>query len=222
MKRMIEVDKDPRKDKRTAQYSEKQRYEAVVLYKMIGNLTNVAKHMGIPVQTLHLWHTQDWWNEAEEEIRVESRSKLGKNLQGIVDKAFKEVEDRLENGDWIYDQKQGKMIRKPLGGHTVNQILKDSLDKTFFLEKLKKEEKKDVNQEQISETLLKLAKEFERFTKSRTIEATEVSLALHDERQAGLQEGEPPLQVETGANRQASSPEQGTQAVPEGREGPQG
>jgi len=212
----VETDKIPRKDNFNERYSTKQKYEVVVLYKMIGNLTTVAKHKGIPVQTLHEWHTQDWWFEIEEEIRKESKSKIGKNLQNIVDKAFEEVQDRLEHGDWLYDQKQGKMIRKPVGAHTANQILNDGLNKTFFIEKLQKEEKQEEKQEEMHERLLKLSKEFEKYTKAReivaeaTIEIGDAANALHDERKAGLQEGEPPLQIETGADSSKGSSEQST------------
>ena len=209
--KVIEVDKNPQKGDKYERYSTKQKYQAVVLYKMIGNLTTVAKHMGIPVQTLHEWHTKDWWFEIEEEIRKESRSKLGKNLQSIVDKAFKEVQDRLENGDWIWDQKTGKMLRKPIGAHTANQILKDSLDKTLFLEKLAKDEKKVDNEEKIAERLLRLSEEFKKFTKAKDITGD----AIHDEREERLQEGESPLQIETRTDQDARSTEQSTSPLPE-------
>lgn len=218
----VERDKDPERDRSNERYSTKQKYEAVVLYKMIGNLTTVAKHKGIPIQTLHEWHTKDWWFEIEEEIRKESRSKLGKNLQSIVDKAFEEVIDRLEEGDWIYDQKQGKMIRKPIGAHTVNQILNDGLNKTFFMEKLQREEKQEEKEEEMQERLLKLSKEFEKYTKAREIIAEPIveiediaKNAIHDEREKGLQEGESPLQVKTRTDLGKSSSEQSSPPFPQ-------
>lgn len=184
-------------------YSAKTKYEAVVLHKMTGNITGVARHLGIPLGTVQSWYRQDWWKEVEEEIRKEAKSKLGTNLQKIVDRAFEEVQDRLENGEWIYDQKQGQLKRKPIGAHTANQILKDSLDKQFFMEKLQKDEEKDTKNEEVSQRLLKLAEEFERYTKAREISTEKVmNLAIHDERTPGLCKGEPAIQVETRADPQ--------------------
>jgi hypothetical protein len=213
---LVEVDKDP-KSKDKTHYSTKQRYEAVVLYRMLGNFALVSRNMGIPEQTIYNWGSTDWWKEMEEDIRKESNAKLSGNIQKIVNKAFKVVEDRLENGDWIYDQKQGQLKRKPVGAHTANQILKDGLDKTFFIEKLKREEKQQETEETIAVRLLKLSEEFQKFTKAK-----DVTNALHDERTQGLQEGERSLQVQTGTDQNEGSTEQSKSPLPETRESSQG
>lgn len=215
MKKVIEVDKDPRTKDKT-HYSTAQKYKAVVLYKMLGNFALVARNMGIHEQTIYNWGGTDWWKEMEEDVRKQSQAKLSGNIQKIVDKAFKTVEDRLENGDWIYDQKLGQLKRKPVNAHTANQILKDGLDKTFFIEKLKRDEKKQETEETIANRLLKLSEEFQKFAKARTINA------IHDERTPGLPEGEPALQVETGADQSKGSPESSEGTLLEARESTQG
>lgn len=221
-----EVDKDRKKHGLYDRYSTKQKYECVVLYKMVGNIAVISKQMGIPEHTIYNWRTLDWWKEIEEQIRTESRSKLGKNLQNLVDKAYATVEDRLDNGDYVYDQKLGKLVRKPVNANVAAGILKDSIDKTFLLEKLQKEEKKEINQEKITETLLKVAKEFEKFAKTKTVEAIVEpegeDNALYDGGEARLPEGEPLIQIEAGADSRPGSSEQGPETLSEDGESSQG
>lgn len=203
-----------------SKYTVKEKYTAVVLYKTVGNLQVVAKHTGVPYGTLRIWKETDWWQEFEEDIRQQGTSKLSTSLQKIVDKALFEVQDRLENGDYIWDQKQGEMIRKPIGAHTANQILKDGLDRTFLIEKIRKEGKTSINAERVTERLLKLAQEFERYTKAKEIPLGETDDALYDRGETGLREGESAIQIQTGTDSQASSPEQSPPSLPESRSGP--
>lgn len=139
-----------------ANWSPKQRQEAVALYKILGNLKLVSNSLGIPYQTLKGWHIQDWWKECELEIANETKAKLTGNLSRIGEKALKVVEDRLENGEFIYDQKTGKIKRKPINSRDANKIFTDSVDRTLLIEKLEREQVKVVTQEKMEDHLKKL------------------------------------------------------------------
>ena len=167
-------------------YDEGTRTKAVILYRLLGSLAMVSAQMGLAYDTLKLWKRSEWWTDKEEEIRRASRSELSGNLRKIVDKAILAVEDRLEHGDYFYDQKTGEIKRKPVGAHVANAILGGSFDRAMALEKLMNSEAKTVDTEAIQDRLLKLAEDFERFARSKTIQG-EYS-ALHDKREEGLQE----------------------------------
>lgn len=208
---MLLIDQNTKLSKNTT-YSTKQRIDAVVMYRLCGNLSMVSRNMKIPRDTLADWKNTDWWKEIDTELKAENRAKLQENLKSVVDKAFTAVEDRLVNGDSIFDQKSGMMRKKPIGAHTANQILKDSLDKTLAIEKLGRDEKIVENQETIVERLAKLSEEFIKFTKSKTIEGEvlgngRVDDAVHDERPQGLREGEPTLQIEAGTGQEERTTE---------------
>ena len=164
-------------------WSTKQKYQAVVVYKMCGSLKATAQSTGIPYPTIRKWHIEDWWKEVESDIVNQSRTKISVSLQKIVDKALSIVQDRLENGDFFFDQKAQTLIRRPLSGNSANQILKDSVDKYVLLEKLKNEEKQIETKEKFEDRLIQLSTEFKKFANSKTIEA-EVVDAIPEERQA--------------------------------------
>jgi hypothetical protein len=124
-------------------------------------------------------------------------------LKKIVTKAFVQLEDRLENGDFIFDQKTGEMRRKPVGAHTVNQILQTGLDKQFLIDKLQRDQKIAETQDSIEQRLKRLGEEFQRFANAKEISADvsaykDVTHAVHDQREAGLRQGVQALPVETG------------------------
>jgi phage pi2 protein 07 len=163
------VYKNPDKDGRTAHWHEDQKAKAITLYLSIGNLAEVARRTEIPEQTLRNWKQMDWWKEAVEDIKKEKAQALSGKLSNVVEKSLATVEDRLENGDYVYDPKTGEVKRIGIKAGVANQITKDMLDKKIAMDKIAS---KDTSSEQAIEQRLKsLMDEFLKFAKSRTIEA---------------------------------------------------
>ena len=80
------------------------------------------------------------------------------------------VEDRIDNGDFIYDQKSGKMVRKPMLGKDAARIASDFVDKAIRLEEKPREEEAAV-----VGRLEDLAKRFEELAaKKQPIQVTDV------------------------------------------------
>ena len=159
-----------KKDGPKARWSEKQKFEAVALYKIVGNLAEVARQLGIPIITVKVWHGQPWWNEYEAEIAHASKAELTGKMKSIADKAMRVVEDRLENGDYVFIPKTGEIKRKPVSAHVANKILNDSVDRQFMIEKLQREQSSEANKDQINTRLQQLHEEFAKFAKAKTIE----------------------------------------------------
>src|SRR4051812_8815533 len=99
-----------------ARYSDSQKIEAAKLYLVIGSNTQVCATLGISLPTFTTWKTQKWWKDLIEDLRHESSIQLSARLQKIASKSFDLVEDRLEHGDFIYDQQTGELRRKPMLG----------------------------------------------------------------------------------------------------------
>lgn len=150
-----------------AHWSDKQKYEAVTLYKLLGSLPLVASNCQVPLTTLRYWFVQDWWKEFESEIGSADKAKLTGRLGKIRDSAMTVVEDRLDNGDYHYDQKTGQIVRKPINAHVANKIMNDSVDRSILLEKLSNEKQIATTQEKIADRLLKLQSDFEKMAKKR-------------------------------------------------------
>lgn len=204
-----QVNKNPKIHGPQAQWSEKQKYEAVALYKMVGSLRAVGRSLGIPEETMRNWHQSEWWKRVEDEITTESRVKRSKRLDKLVDLASDIIEDRLANGDYVYDAKSGTLRRKPVNALTAQKVLQTAIDKQVLLEQLAKEDKKLESQEKMTDRLATIYDQMLKFAKAKDITAIAerkggdpestglvnpgpeviTSYAVHDEREEGLQEG---------------------------------
>ncbi len=108
-----------------ARYSDAQKLEAVKCWLITGNAMQTASSLGIPLVTFNSWRYSQWWSDLVKELKAENNIKLSNRLKTIADKAMILVEDRLENGDWIYDQKSGEMRRKPVIAKDAHKIAAD-------------------------------------------------------------------------------------------------
>ena len=153
-------------------YSDSQKLEAVKLWLVTGNLVTTAAALNIPTVTVKSWRYSDWWDELVKDIKAENSIVLSNRLKHIVDKSHDLLMDRLEKGDYIYDQKKGELIRKPLVARDINIIAKDSLDRHLLLEKKPMQEEVNIK---IQERLAQLGEAFEKLAKNkRPIEVIDV------------------------------------------------
>lgn len=141
---------------------------------MMGNNIDIISNItGVPKETIKNWkYKEEWWDDLEREIRESRYAETNKRLRTITEKAAEAVMDRVENGDYYYDNKKGVLVRKPVTANVVNKILVDSIDKQVLLDKLKKDEKKEKNDEEIRNRLARLSEEFSRFARAKTIDSS--------------------------------------------------
>lgn len=69
----------------------------------------------IPRTTIDGWIKSDWGVELLVKIRHEKGEEFDANITKLIDSAFEEAQDRVENGDYRVS-KDGKLIRVPMGG----------------------------------------------------------------------------------------------------------
>jgi transposase-like protein len=177
-------------------WSDKQKIEAVQHYLLVGNLALTSRVLGIPEVTLRLWKTTEWWKNVVEDLRLQENMEMSARLKRLVEASLVAVEDRLVAGDWMYDQKTGQMVRKPVNIRDAHKVAVDLMDKRTMLEKAAAP-----IQEQLPEDnkLEKLAEKFASFVLKQTeqppviVDVTDVTVkephAIHDTREEGLQEG---------------------------------
>lgn len=182
-------DKKP-KDGQQAWWSEKQKYEAVAAYVLLGNIMDVFRLTGIPEITLRRWKAQPWWPEAEREVRMSSKLQLSGKLTKAISLANIALEDRLVNGDFQYDPKTGTMLRKPVSADTAVKVLDKLIDRQEQLDKSARS-LDVVTQEGVAERLEKLAKDFMKFANSKTIEGTANVILEETDQQVTREDGEP-------------------------------
>jgi hypothetical protein len=152
-------------------------------YAVSGNSRRVSELTGVKEGTIRAWKTTQWWQEVQSRIRQEHADELDSKLTKLVDKAVDQINDRLDNGDYIYNVKADKLVRKPLGARDMATITATALDKRQLLrgEPTSRTEKVSEN-----EKLVRLAEEFKKFAQAKEIN----SLATEIEVENALQEQE--------------------------------
>lgn len=201
----------PRRDVDSARkhWSDSQKVEAVKTYLILGSVTLTAGALKIPRETLKYWRTMQWWREIEADLKTEDELQMSSRLKKIVAKSLDLVEDRLEHGNFVFDQKTGDIRRIPVPlkdvqATAIAAITQRDVIATRNYEKL--------NDGQIENKLEKLAERFAELAakkivqikdEERTIELVEeIDDAVYAEREEGLQEGERALQFEAGAEEE--------------------
>ena len=138
-------------------WSEKQRMDAVNSYLLLGNLALTSRVLNIPEITLRVWKAQPWWKDAVAEIKSSEKMQLSVRVKKLVDASLAVVADRLENGDFQFDQKTGQVVRKPVNMKDAHKVAIDMADKHEALEKA---EAPQQTEEHVDDKLLKLAERF--------------------------------------------------------------
>lgn len=141
---------------------------AIRMYAATGNLVATAEQAGVTPMTLRRWKGQEWWPERLAEFRAGVESALNERQLNIVNKAMEVVVDRLENGDFVWDVKQQRMIRVPVSmknATTAAAVLNEQRTKAE-LQRQKLANKQNDTQD-ISATLANIASAFMSIAKGK-------------------------------------------------------
>jgi len=154
----VKAKRSPSGPQKGIHWDDKKKMEAVTTYLSVGTLEMTSALTSVPVETLRTWKRSDWWKNHILELQEEENTAIGKRLSKILDKTLKEVEDRIEHGEFMYDPRTGKTLRIPAKLRDVHKVSTDLIDKKEQLVKLQRptEEKQQVT----TEHLVELAKAF--------------------------------------------------------------
>lgn len=142
-------------------WGDKQKLEAVNTFVVLGgNISQTAIALQIPPETVRRWTKSAWWKELYDEVKQEDNIVLSHKLQNIVARSLALVEDRLEKGDFFYDQKTGKVVRKEVSLRDAHEVMKSSFQ---MRESIEKPQAVEVEEGSINDKLAALAKQFEQF-----------------------------------------------------------
>lgn len=175
-------------------HSWQRKMDAVARYMLLGNLRLVAEQMEMSYNTLADWKRQPWWADMVETLRKQKKEKKANSLEKVIETGIDILKDRLENGDFVLNQKTGEIIRKPVAIKDAQVIVNQLIQRQNDLETMA--EKYSHESENVQETLNTIAKEFQKLSRkmskdtATTVDFVEIDNAVYDEREKGLQEGE--------------------------------
>ena len=159
-RRIVKEKKDPY----TGQWTDTTKYKVCKYLVQFQNKRMISELTGIPIATIQSWERHESWEPMLREIKQEQRALLANKMANIV--ALVEVEDRLENGEYILNQKTGEMVKKPVGMRDASRVVNELVTQQLKLEKANEE----VSTEQgtVQDALKLLAQEFAKFNKKHT------------------------------------------------------
>lgn len=165
-------------------WSDSQKIEAVQTYLILGSLKLVSGALKIPFDTLKVWKASEWWKTMIEELQCQEDLQLSARLKKIVSKSYDVIEDRLDNGDFVYDQKSGTMRRKPVAMRDAHKVAMDLVQQKEHLIDRHMEEK-SISVDTIDKRLKDLAESFAKIAASvkdgKPVEVTDVVFGKLDE-----------------------------------------
>lgn len=172
-------------------YSWELKYSIVAQYMAMGSAAKVARLTKVPVTTINAWMKQPWWLEIEENIKSERNAELNNKLSSAIDKSLEVIQQRLEEGDVVLNNKTGQMINKPVALRDAVAAGNALLARKTQIEKAQADTA--IVKDSVKETLEALKLEFAKWAKTdktkdaETLEFVEVvekdNDALHVERE---------------------------------------
>jgi hypothetical protein len=163
---------------KTERYSWQEKANAATLYMVNGNMRLVSELTEIPYPTLVDWRKAEWWGTLIEELKSAKKAKMGAKMEQAVTTSLELIQDRLENGDFILNNKTGEIQRKPVALRDVAQVANSLLTRQLQIEEISN--KLNHSENTMQDTLNMLAKEFQKFNRlqsnkqAETIEFKEV------------------------------------------------
>lgn len=155
---------------RGKQYTMQKKIKVVTQVLATGNMRLVADLEGVSHSVIRHWKTQPWWKELSDEIKASQKLAIDSKLTRIVNKALDTMEDRLDKGDYIYNQKTGEISRKPVSLKEARGAANDLLQRQAIIEKLNLEERNTQMKQSVNDQLEMLKQQFASFQTGRTIE----------------------------------------------------
>lgn len=220
----MDLRKLTRKHVKNTSWPREKKLQCVTQWLAIGNLRLVAANTGVDYGLIRQWKMQPWWKEFEIEIRNTENISVDNKLTKLVERSLDAVADRLENGEHIYDQKTGKVVRKPVAMKDAAKVTVDMLTKRELL-RGNATNRTEAVAIPMADQLKALAAEFARMTSGKSNEIIDVETveiltsdvddalddgdedALHEKWEAGLQDRGQEVHEPTGCGEEADGTE---------------
>jgi hypothetical protein len=130
-----------------------------------GNIRQIAEQSGVGYDTLLSWKKSDWWDNLLSEVRKNRAAETSAKFNRLVGISLEKVQDRIENGDYVLNNKTGQIVRKPASLKDINSVLSTAVDKAIKLEQ--EANKETVSNISMKEMLTNLATEFAKLNRKQ-------------------------------------------------------
>jgi hypothetical protein len=148
-------------------YNLEQKTDACAMYCVYGDIDQVSELTGIPSKFLREWKQEPWWNEIQKKVFVEQNEKLAGRITGVLDKSLEHLVDRLDNGDYLWDVRKSKLVRKPVDTKVLATVFNTLVTRRQLI---RGEPTSITTQVGVDDRLKLLAQQFEKFAAAKEVE----------------------------------------------------
>ena len=142
-----------KKHRGSRNHSDAKKVRVVTQTLATGNMRLVSELEGVSYSTIREWKCTPWWAELAAEIKAAHKAGVDSKLNRIINKALDTMEDRLDNGDVVWNQKTGEISRKPVSIKEARGAANDLLQRQAVLEKLENDENTTKVQQTVADQL---------------------------------------------------------------------
>jgi hypothetical protein len=150
-------------------YNLEQKTDACAMYCVYGDIEQVSELTGIPSKFLREWKQEPWWNEIQKKVFVEQNEKLAGRISGVLDKSLEHLVDRIDNGDYLWDVRKSKLVRKPVDTKVLATVFNTLVTRRQLI---RGEPTSITTQVGVDDRLKLLAQQFEKFAAAKEVEQT--------------------------------------------------
>ena len=142
-------------------WPESKRIEAVTAWLSSGSLPIAASITKVPLNTLKDWRKTEWWKDIEHQIKDEDNQELDSKFTKIIRKTLDVIDDRLDNGNFQFDPKTGRVLRIPVNIRDTHRVMSDLVNQRRLI----RHEPTHITEtkENTNDRLVKLAEQFATF-----------------------------------------------------------
>ena len=115
------------------QYTDEVKRGVIASYVVHGNQSEVARVANIPRKTVNEWCKSSWGLELISQIRHENGDEMISGFTNIIKRALKTTMDRLDTGDYVGLDSEGKTLYKPVSARDSIVIAGIATDKMRLL-----------------------------------------------------------------------------------------
>lgn len=154
-------------------WSQETKEDCVQKWLVLGNMKMVSALTGVDYPQLLSWRKTDWWAELVNDERTAEAVSTDATMSRIAQKALTTVEDRLEHGEMVLNNKTGELVRKPVSMRDASRVTTDLMQRQAALRKGSEETL--IQKDTMQTTLVALAKEFSKWAnKKDNTDATDI------------------------------------------------
>jgi len=141
--------------------------DACALYCVYGDIEQVSEMTGIDPKFIRQWKDEPWWSEIQKKVFVEQNEKLASRISGVLDKSLDHLVDRLDNGDYLWDVRKSKLVRKPVDTKVLSNLFNNLITRRQLI---RGEPTSITTQVAVDDRLKLLAAQFQKFALAKEIE----------------------------------------------------